>query len=338
MELRRRERTVLAASIALYLQTGRAVASRQVARARGQELSPASIRNLMAGLEEKGYLSRPHTSAGCIPTDAGLRFFVDSVKERMRITPALKREIEARFEELGQEHVDDPVWIARLTADLTCEAGIVVRPMNLSPTMESLTLVNLGGRRILGVVVTSNGWVQKRVVHLPSGFEENSLHDLASRLSGIWRGLSLDMIQKELDNKGSGQSFSPWEYSLLKELFSSSEDGEVQVRGAENLVEDESFSDLESIRNAVRTLGDRARIATEWREALQDRETKVFIGAESPLTAEGNLGMVASLFYRGRKRAGAVGVVGPRRMNYLRVLPLIECIGQTLSKRLGRDE
>jgi len=336
MDLRKREQRVLGAIIALYLQTGKAVASRQVSRRPGQELSPASIRNLMAGLEEKGLLFREHSSAGCIPTDAGLRFFIDSVRHRLRITPGMRRKVEARCAEFEREHVDDPVWMARLVAELTSEAGIVVRPMDVSPVLESLTLLPLGGRRILGVLVTSNGLVQKRAVTLPEEEDHFDLHLLAARVTEVFRGLHLDEISERLPEKS--QLFSDGEYLLLIDLFSGDEGGEVQVTGTENLVADEAFSELERIRSAVRLLEDRSGIAAEWRRALQERQTRVFIGEESRLTSDGRLGMVATVFFRGPRPAGAVGVVGPRRMNYLRVLPMIECVGQTLSRRFAGDE
>lgn len=335
MELRRRERKILAVIIALYLQKGRAVASHQVSSAPGQRLSAASIRNLMAELEEKGFLFRSHASAGCIPTDAALRFFVDETRVQLKISAAMRRGIESRFEEMGPEHVDDPVWIARLAADVTRDAGIVVRPMDVSPLLESLSLIDMGGSRVLGVIVSTNGWVGKRALSLPEAGRKGELHLLAARVSERWRGCSFDDIRSLLENQQEGSPFVDWEYSLLLELFSGEEEGEVQVTGAENLMEDDAFSEIERIRNAVRVLGNRPGIAAEWRKALQDRETCVFIGAESPLTSSGSLGMVATLFYRGPRRAGAVGVVGPRRMNYMRVVPMIECIAQTLSRRLG---
>lgn len=336
LDLRRREQRVLGAIIALYLQTGKAVASRQVSQAPGQKLSAASIRNLMAGLEEKGLLFREHSSAGCLPTDTGLRFFVDSMRGSLRISPGLRREIEARFGECQREDFNDPAWIARLVAELTREAGVVVRPMDVSPFLESLTLVSIGGRRILGVIVTANGWVQKRAVAAPEGAQESELHLLAARVNEELRGESLSAIHQAL-NQNAGY-FKDWECRLLRGLFSGEDDGEVQVTGADNLVADEAFRELERIRSAVRVLEDRSGIAAEWRRVLQDRETSVLIGEESPLTSDGKLGMVATLFYRGPRRAGAVGVVGPRGMNYLRVLPMIEYVGRALSKRLAEED
>lgn len=336
MDLRRRERRVLGAIIALYLQTGKAVASRQVSQAPGQSLSPASIRNLMAGLEEKGLLFREHSSAGCLPTDAGLRFFLDWKRGQLKISPGLRRTIEARCGDSERETVDDPVWIARLVAELTREAGIVVRPIDVSPILESLTLVPLGAHRILGVIVTANGWVRKRAVTAPEGTLDGELHLLAARVNEWFRGRRLDEIHEVL--KVAPPNTQAWEYSILHQLFSIEEDGEVQVTGTENLVADEAFSELERIRSAVRVLEDRSGIAAEWRRILQDQETRVLIGEESPLTSDGKLGMVATLFYRGPQRAGAVGVVGPRGMNYLRILPMIECVGQTISRRLAEED
>ena len=127
---------------------------------------------------------------------------------------------------------------------------------------------------------------------------------------------------------------SGWERETLLGVFPRGEGGEALVMGAENLIEHEAFSEVDRIRSVLKVLDDRPQIACEWRRALAKGSTGVVIGSESRLTASGNLGMVATLFYRGDSAAGAVGIVGPRRMDYGRIVSIVRCIGETLSEYL----
>ena len=335
MDLSRREQFVLAAAVCVFLRTGQAVASRQIAEQPGQRLSAASIRNVMARLEELGLLCRPHSSAGCIPTDGGLRTYLDAELPRRRMSPALRRDVEIRFRAADSELPADLEWVARMTAELTSEAGVVVRPMGEAPVVESITLVSLGGNRALGVVVTEDGWVGKRTVVLHPEGGSGDLQALSGRATNRFRGLDFVEVCSLLSDPGGGaEPFEPWEKGLLLDLFSHEKDGEVQVMGTENLIEHEAFSEVGRIRSVLRVLEDRPGLAGEWRRALRSKSTRVLLGSESELTAGGNLGMVATLFYQGDKAAGAVGVVGPRRMDYGRIVQVVECIGETLSRYL----
>lgn len=335
VELNKRERTVLEAIAGIFLRTGRAVASHQVAGRAMPRFSSASIRSVMARLEERGFLSRSHPSAGCVPTDQGLRTFLDLDLPRRRPSAHLRRRVEASFKEVRREVVDDFQWVAGLAANLTNEAGVVVRPMGDDPVLESITLVPLGGGRVLGVLVTADGWIGKQVTSLAENGREEELSRLAARTTARFRGMSFRQI-RSLVEKDSDEHLrtSAWERETLLGVFPPGEGGEVLVMGAENLIEHEAFSEVDRIRSVLKVLDDRPQIACEWRRALAKGSTGVVIGSESSLTASGNLGMVATLFYRGNNAAGAVGIVGPRRMDYGRNLSIVRCIGETLSEYL----
>ncbi len=339
LNLSRREGAVFEAIVELFLRTGQPVASREVSARKGQRLSPASIRGVMVRLEELGLLTRPHPSAGCTPTDRGLRFHVDYYVRNTRPSAAVRRRVEARFGQAESAAVDDLGWVAGLAAELTREAGIAVRPVGEDPVLESLTLVPLGGGRVLAVVVTADRWVEKRVVSVEDQGLNVDLGALAAGVTQRFSGQGLDVIRECLvEARPESMGLSPKELHFLQEIFRDPGDGEVQVAGAENLIDNEAFSEVGRIRSVVRVLEDRPRLAGEWRRALRTTTTRVFIGSESPLTAGGNLGMVATLFFQGGHTVGAVGIVGPRRMPYGQVVPVVECIGETLSAYLAAGE
>ncbi len=331
--LSRREGAVLETVIEFFLKKGEPVASREVAA--GQRLSPASIRSVMGRLEDAGLLSRPHSSAGCVPTDSGLRIYINRNVRTGKPPASVRRKVEDRFRRLRTVALDDLGSVAAITAELTCEAGIAVRPVGQDPVLESVTLVPLGSSRILAVLVTDSGWIDEHVGRLEEDELSVDLAALAAMVNRKFSGRGIDRIRRFLSRETPETSdFSLGEIRFLRELFRDPGDGEVEVAGTENLIENDAFAEVDRIRSVVRVLEDRSRLAGEWRRALSGETTRVFIGEESPLTAEGNLGMVATLFFQGGHTVGAVGIVGPRRMSYRHVVPVVECIGETLSHYL----
>lgn len=342
MELSRRELAVLCGIVERYVATGEPVASREVARVCGLGLSPATIRNVMASLEERGLLDRSHPSAGCVPTDRSFRAYVDSVLPGRRLAGPTKSRLLEKMTAERRELVEDIEWLARVAADVTREAGISVRPIEDGPVVEAVSLVPLGGQRVLGVVVNADGTVEKKVVIRmeEAGLEE--LHEEGNYLSSALAGMSAEGIHQQI---------SLWEQQLVetgvldplleraatvaRQLFEEEGgDVEVCVAGTDNLLQGTDFAEAGRIRSLLATLQDRHGIVREWRRALAKGRTQVIIGRESEVTASGNLGMVVTLFYRGGRRAGAMGVVGPRRMDYGRIVPLMEYMGDTLTRML----
>lgn len=335
MDLNGRERIVLESIVEIFLRSGQPVASKQVAAQPRQRLSSASIRNVMAGLEKRKLISRAHASAGCAPTDIGLRCHLDHHLRTRRPSPVLRREVQIQFGSVQRELTEDMGWVARLAADLTNEAGVVVRPVGEEPMLEAMTLIDLGGSKVLGVAVTTDGSVFRRVASCDETLSFARLRNLVVRVSADFRGRSLNEVRSYLESMPTiDVSVSRAEADLVLELLPPEENSEVRVVGAENLIDDEAFAEIDRLRSVVKVLDDRPGIAHEWRRALRSKPTRIFIGKESRLTECGNLGMVATLFYRGNRSVGAVGVVGPRGMNYRRIVPVVECIGESLSSFL----
>lgn len=342
MELTTRELTVLRKVVDLYIRTGKHVASAQLARSPGLSLSPASLRNVMAGLEQAGYLTRSHSSAGCVPTDIGYRRYVDSLPVRRRVSPVIRRRMIEQMRSMRRDLVEDIGWVAEVAAETIGGAGMAMRPMDPGPVLEAVSLVDLGSDKVLGLVVTSDGAVDKRVIRRSPDSSAGDLHEETNFLNHRLRGMTIDQIRNEVwDDQRSGdadeddESLCGRSFALARQLFDNGdEDVEISLAGAASLLQRDEFAEADRVRSLFSTLQDEKRLVREWRRAFDGGRTRVLIGEESEVTAAGHLGMVATLFFRGGRRAGAVGVVGPRRMDYGRIVPLVEFMGDALTRML----
>ncbi len=342
MELSTRALAVLCAVVELYIRSGEPIASRQVAHHCRLGLSPATMRNVMAELEDGGFLSRPHTSAGSVPSDRGFRLYVDNLPRPSAPPPAMQRHLAERLETMGRQLAEDSEWVAHLMAEATREAGVMVRPIGKGPVLEAVSLVLLENRLVLGVVVADDGTVEKRVIELGREVTREHLQTLSNFLTQQLSGTALC----EIDSLPSDDAGDPDEAAadgmktdaaeVVRQLFTLEESEiEVRIAGTDNLLATDDFAQIERVRSLLSTLEDRGRIAADFRRALHDGRTQVVIGRESETTADGDLGIVATLYFKGQRRAGAVGVVGPRRMDYQRILPVVEYIGKSLTQMLG---
>jgi heat-inducible transcriptional repressor len=346
VELSKRQRSVLDGVVGLHIRTGEPVSSKEVACRSGLGLSAATIRNAMAELEETGFLSRSHPSAGCVPTDTSLRVYVESQCRRRPLSAKVRRELCGRIEVARRELVEGLDWVAQILADVTCEAGLAVRPIADEHVLEAVSLIPRGSCRVLAVVVTEDGAVDKRVVSLAREWRREELQELANFFGALFGGTSMAQIRDRLEaadrERDEGMIRLVTRYSseaveIARGVFSSEhEEAEVLVAGTDNLVQASDFAEADRLRTLINVLQDRARIVSEWRKALASGTTQVIIGRESEVTAPGGLGMVATLFFSQGRRAGAVGVVGPRRMDYPRIVPMVEFIGDMLTQMLDQ--
>jgi heat-inducible transcriptional repressor len=340
MELSKRALSVLCAVVELYIRSGEPVASQRVARHSGLGLSSATIRNVMAELEDGGFLNRLHSSAGRAPSDRGFRLYVDNLPRRSA-PPAVRRALASQMVTMRRELIEDIEWVAQLIAQATNEAGVAVRPLGEVPVLEAVSLVLLEHRGILGLIVGSDGSVEKRVLELDETLSREDLQRLSNLVTRRLAGAPLQDTGEYLlrldhaDEAGPDNELLSYARSVVRQLSSIDEgDIEVRIAGTENLVGSADFSEIDRVRSLLSTLEDRTRIAAEFRRAFTRGPTQVLIGGESETTARGNLSIVATLYYRDRKQVGAVGVVGPRRMDYQRIVPVVEYIGESLTQML----
>ncbi|MFT4027494.1 MAG: heat-inducible transcriptional repressor HrcA [Novosphingobium sp.] len=344
-ELTTRTREIFRLVVEGYLASGQPVGSKALAGGGTLNLSPASIRSVLHDLEGLGLLAAPHTSAGRMPTQAGLRLFVDGMMQVAEPTVQERAAIERRLFEPGPIEAALAATSAVLS-DLSACAGLVMVPRR-EPRLQHLQLVPLSPGRALAVLVSEDGAVENRVVDLPAPVPASALEEASNYISAHLGGRTLSEAAKAMrDDIASGRSALDAASRALVErgLAVWSEDGfedsgrrpVLIVRGQANLLDDSALLDLERVRSLLDDLENKQSVAELLESALEAEATRIFIGSENRLFALSGSSVIASP-YRDREGrvVGVVGVIGPTRLNYARVVPMVDFTAQSLGKLIG---
>lgn len=340
-ELTTRAREIFRLVVEGYLASGHPVGSRTLAGAGGLNLSPASIRSVLHELEMLGLLAAPHTSAGRMPTESGLRLFVDGMMQVAEPTQEERAAIERRLAEPGPIEAALAATSAILS-DLSACAGVVMVPRR-EPRLQHLQLVPLSPGRALAVLVGEDGGVENRLVDLPMALRPGALEEASNYISAHLAGRTLPeaaaAMRKEI---ASGQSALDAASRDLVErgLAVWSEDALSRpvliVRGQANLLDEAALGDIERVRSLLDDLESKQSVAELLDSAREAESTRIFIGSENRLFALSGSSVIASP-YRDRdgRVVGVVGVIGPTRLNYARVVPMVDFTAQSLGRLLG---
>ena len=348
VELNARSREIFLHIVDAYVESGEPVGSRTVARRLQDRLSPATVRNVMADLEDAGLLYSPHTSAGRVPTEAGLRFYVDGLLEVGSLTEEERREIQARCAAAGRSMEAVLADASEVLSGLTHHAGIVVAP-TLDRPFRHIEFVPLSPGRALVVVVTDNGLVENRIIEVPLGMSASTLIEagnyLTARLAGRSLSEALAAIQQEIEQQRvelDALTRQVVEAGLALWAKNGQQDsGVLIVRGQANLLEDvTSLAQLARIRTLFEML-ERKKSFLKLLELAQNASgVQIFIGAETELFGLTDCSLVVAPYHAGepgpgRRVVGAIGVIGPTRMNYARIIPLVDYTARVVSRMLG---
>ncbi|MGI4732769.1 MAG: heat-inducible transcriptional repressor HrcA [Janthinobacterium lividum] len=338
-DLTDRARDVFRLVVDSYLATGVPVGSKAIAP--GLNLSPASIRTVMGELEERGLLASPHTSAGRLPTDLGLRLFVDGMMQAMEPTVDERAQIEARAGAGGPVADAIAATTAALSGLSAC-AGLVMVPKR-ELRLRSIGFVPLSGTQALAVLVSEDGSVENRVLDLPPGIGPSALVEAGNYMSAVLSGLTLVEARSRVEREiAAGHAAIDGAARTLVEqgLAVWSEDGQRRpvliVRGQGRLLDDAAAADLERVRDLLDDLEGKQDVARLLDSARAGDATRIFIGAENKLFALSGSSVIAKPF-RGLdgEVVGVVGVIGPTRLNYARVVPIVDFTAATLARLMG---
>ena len=341
-EFSERSREVLRHIVEAYVDTRAPIGSRALARRLNSSLSPATIRNVMADLEEAGVLYAPHTSAGRLPTDAGLRLFVDGILEVGNITPDERAAIESRCKAAGRNFEELLTEATGLLSGLSSCAGVVVAPKMEAP-LRHVEFVPLTPTRALVVIVTEGGSVENRVIELPSGMTAASLVEATNYLNARIVGRSFEearaAIEAELDQHNAELDALTQRVveAGLATWAGDGEHGTLIVRGQANLLNDvTAIGDLERIRQLFGLLETRNAMVRLLELAQGAEGVKIFIGAESAEVGLTNCSMIlAPMSSQGTSFVGAIGVIGPTYLNYARIIPMVDYTAKVVGRLLG---
>lgn len=340
-ELTDRARDVFRAVVDGYVASGIPVGSKTIALASGLNLSPASIRGVMQELEELGLLASPHTSAGRIPTERGLRLFVDGMMQALEPSVEERAAIESQASTGGLVEEALAATTAALSGLSAC-AGLVMVPKR-ELTLRSIGFVALSETQGMAVLVAEDGSVENRVVQLPAGMTPSALVEAGNYMSATLAGLTLAEARARVDRElGEGRAALDAAARTLVErgIAVWSEDGTRRrvliVRGQGRLIDTAVANDLDRVRDLLDDLEGKQEIASLLDSASAGDATRIFIGAENKLFALSGSSVIARPFRGpGGRVVGVVGVIGPTRLNYARVVPMVDFTAATLARLMG---
>ncbi len=340
-ELTMRARDIFRLVVEDYLASGQPVASKTLARHRDVNLSPASIRSVLSDLEQLGLLAAPHTSAGRMPTEIGLRLFVDGMMQVAEPTREERAAIEAQLVQPGpiEQALENT---SSLLSDLSGAAGMVMVPQR-EARLSQMNIVPLDANRALLVLVGQDGHVENRVLDLPQGTSSSALQQasnyVSARLSGRTLPEAVKVIEHEIRTGKSALDAASRDL-VERGIVTWTEDATKRrvliVRGQANLLDESALGDIERIRSLIDDLENKQSIADLLDSAREAESTRIFIGAENRLFALSGSSVIASPYRDGEGRVvGVLGVIGPTRLNYARVVPMVDFTAQSLGKRFG---
>ena len=344
-QLNERSREIFRRVVESYLATGEPVGSRNLSRILPMTLSPASVRNVMSDLEQLGLVYAPHTSAGRLPTEIGLRFFVDALMQIGDLTENDRRAIEAQVAASGQGKSVEAVLTeaSGLLSGLSRAAGVVLTS-KANPRLKHIEFVRLEPERALVILVAEDGQVENRVLNISVGLPTSALTEAANFLNARIRGHTLDEVKTEIQRTltDSKAELDALTQRIIADGLASWSGGESDerkliVRGQAHLLEDlKAAADLERVRLLFDDLETRREVIDLLGRAEQAEGVRVFIGSENKLfSLSGSSTIVAPYHDASGHIVGVLGVIGPTRLNYARIVPMVDYTAKVVSKLLG---
>jgi heat-inducible transcriptional repressor len=343
--LNERSREIFKSIVESYLATGEPVGSRNLSRILPITLSPASVRNVMSDLEELGLIFAPHTSAGRLPTELGLRFFVDALMQIGDLTEDNRRSIEAQVTVAGANKSVESVLTeaSQMLSGLTRSAGVVLTAKT-NVRLKHIEFVRLEPERALAVLVAEDGQVENRVLNVPAGLPTSALVEAGNFLNARIRGKTLAELHTEIESsvtQGKAELDQLTQKIISAGLASWSggdtDQRQLIVRGHANLLDDlHALDDLERVRSLFDALETKRGVIDLLGRAERAEGVRIFIGSENKLfSLSGSSTIVAPYRDNEGRIVGVIGVIGPTRLNYARIIPMVDYTARVVSRLLS---
>ncbi|MEJ2609043.1 MAG: heat-inducible transcriptional repressor HrcA [Candidatus Thiodiazotropha sp.] len=332
----------LKALIDRYIRDGQPVGSRTLAKDTGLDLSPATIRNVMADLEDLGLVSSPHTSAGRVPTITGYRMFLDSL---LIVQDLKKSEVDKIRTELmmGREDSSDLLASAsRLLSGVTQMAGVVTLPRREKTTFRQIEFLPLSDRRVLAILVMDTGEVHNRILHTHRDFERVELEQAANFLNHSFAGYEMDQVRQRLlqelnDARDHFDQVMTQALTMAGEVVNASESKEdCVIAGQTNLMEFAELAEMDQLRKLFDAFTEKREILHLLDQFQNADGVQIFIGEESGYQLLSGCSVVTASYQVNEEMVGVLGVIGPTRMNYERVIPVVDVTAKILSAVLKK--
>lgn len=341
-ELNERSREIFREIVDMYVETGEPIGSRTLSRRLSNALSPATIRNVMADLEDMGLLRSPHTSAGRLPTESGLRLFVDGLLEVGDLASDEQEEIESSCAATGRSMNEVLNEATSMLSGLAQCAGLVLAPKADHP-LRHVEFVNLGDGRALVVMVSEEGMVENRIIELPVGTPPSALVQAGNYLNARLVGRTLEQARGkvEFEIKEHKAQLDELTTRLVETGLATWSDGEfggsLIVKGQARLLDEvAALGDLERVRKLFEVLDTKDLLVSLLEQSEEAEGVKIFFGAENELFNVAGCSMVVAPFTGNRNQiVGAIGVIGPMRINYARIIPIVDYTAKMVGRLIG---
>lgn len=342
-----RSRRLLKSLIQEYIQTREPVGSRRLSKLSNESLSPATIRNIMADLEEGGFVTQPHPSAGRIPTEKGYRFYVDALLEKGTLSRQDMVAISDTLQAGGDPSTSHLMSRAsHVLSSVSNNVGFVLAPAISDVVMKHIQFVRLADRRVLVILVGDSGMVQNRVIHVEEDMSQQDLEFTSRYMMSHFAGLTLPVIRRQLvalmqEEKALYDTLLQKALKLGNAGCSEEDggDGDVFVEGAARLMRNPEFADVKRMIEIFEMFEQKSHLVKIITECIHSDggSPRVTIGLESAAAGAGNFAMVAAPYMYKNRLVGSLGVLGPMRMEYARTIPLVDYVAKVFEGILNRN-
>jgi heat-inducible transcriptional repressor len=334
-----RDREVLGAIITDYIQTAEPVGSRTVSKKSEIRLSPATIRNVMADLEEMGFLTQPHTSAGRVPTDRAFRFYVDSILEVRQLKSADRGRIEMGFQDEGMDTNEVMKRASSLLSLLSKQTGVILAPRFGSNIFKHIEFIKLREKTILVIIVCKSGEVQNKLIESDEDMSQDELDKYSRYLTEIMGGLNLVEARRKIleEIKKEKVLFDKLMFRALQLSQKALEDeggGDLYIEGKTNILQSPEFTDLEKMRTLLQAFEEKTKIVKLLDKALLAQGMQIFIGAENEFNEMKDCSVIAAPYSKENFTLGTLGIIGPTRMDYPSIIPIVDYTARIVGKIL----
>lgn len=337
-----RSRQILQAVVTDYIATAEPVGSRTISRKYGLNLSPASVRNVMSDLEEAGYLMQPHASAGRIPTDKGFRFYVDALLEVRRLSKQERERIKSRYHLSHADAKELMRETSRILSAVSSLAGVVVAPRFEATRFRHIEFVKLREKDILVILVSETGTVYNKLIQADEELTQDRLHEISNYLNSIITGLTLEEAKERLlaemrAEKALYDRLLAQAQALARQALAGtadSQDVDVFIEGKLSIVEQPEFASVEKMKGLFKAFEEKSLLIRLIDKSLQAKGIQIFIGHENEYDEMAGCSVILSQYSQGDRILGALGVIGPTRMNYSRLIPIVDYTARLVSRFL----
>lgn len=342
-QLDERSKKILKELVSHYCLTGEPVGSRTLSKKMKLGLSPATIRNVLADLEQMGYISQPHTSAGRVPTDRGYRFYVNHLMRNYDLNSSQKEMIESQIQRRGGDLQNLLLLTTELMSHLSHSIALAVTPNLEKLVLENIEFVQINSCRVLTIVITRGGVVTNKVIDLDEPLTQAELTRIANYIRSEFNSQTLPTIRKRILELMK-QEQSRYDQLIKRAMILSSkiveatsETENLVITGAAQLVHYPEFANIQATRGILEALEEKSKIVRILTKFIEGEGIHIVIGSETGDPELKGLSLISSPYRYHEEAVGTLGVLGPTRMEYGRVVPLVEHIAKVVSNILSRE-